>query len=701
MQTQCVFVDNTAPSGEKTVGEPKIAGDENSFDWWVSGTTPITLDCVDQEPHPSSEESVCYRVSFDDPETPWLTESYCNEFGGIMEEDWCCAYTGEERGSSNAYSLSFTEDSMHDLEFYCKDGLGNSQETTDLEFFKVDSTPPTTTKTYEPEAYLDPETGFEYIDTVNRVQLTSVDGGEVCAIGTGPIFYRVSLADDAACRNTELCAPNERTNGWLEYSEPFGIPEESCHRIEYYGTDALGNAEAVQAQCVFVDKTPPVTTKTYSEPQFPIGDVHPKWISSATNISLSTLDPEPHPSGTAETYFRVTQLENDAYCNYADSDEFNCQDAQGEGEFLEYIGESFNIPEQSCHLIEYYSVDHVNKTETTNKQCTFVDNTPPEPTKTVGEPKTQWNGADSVFYPEIANQCWQGENPLECWKVTLLTPISLDCSDPAPHPVGNERVCFYAELDGDNATSSYCERYKGEYNANGDGFCCMNQTLNPFFFTEETEHNLQYYCEDALGNRGSIDDEKFKVEGTAFEITINKKWNLVSVPFVLIDSNIQKVLESINDSIDGVWTYDAFTNQWYVYRPANPGASNLFTLEPGNGYWVSALQNDVLTIGGSLFSPITLPPDKPIKPGWNMIGYFGTDGATQYNGPEGNGKPAEDELRTLCDKWASLLTYWEPDNPNQWHLYDYDDNMDAGAGYWLFATEDGTYAYASTNCGGD
>ena len=55
----------------------------------------------------------------------------------------------------------------------------------------------------------------------------------------------------------------------------------------------------------------------------------------------------------------------------------------------------------------------------------------------------------------------------------------------------------------------------------------------------------------------------------------------------------------------------------------------------------------------------------------------------------------------MWDKgWTSLVTYWEPWNPNQWEYLDKLDNMDPGAGYWLFYPHEssGIYAY-TTSCG--
>jgi len=196
------------------------------------------------------------------------------------------------------------------------------------------------------------------------------------------------------------------------------------------------------------------------------------------------------------------------------------------------------------------------------------------------------------------------------------------------------------------------------------------------------------------------------------EIILNKKWNLISVPFVLIDPSIDEVLKGVDDNVEAVWTYDAFTDQWYVYHPGQPAVSNLAEMIPGWGYWVAMLEDDLLTIGGSLFSPATVPPSRELMRGWNLIGYYGADDGGDpptalpgYYGPVGAGKLSHCALWSLgssvWDKgWASLMTYWEPDNPNQWKLLDKTDNMDPGAGYWVAVTEESTGLYApTTSCG--
>jgi len=849
-QHQCVMVDNTPPVGEKTVGEPKIPCEiENGFEngeeengdvipqgdnmenscWWVKGgETEISLGCNDQDPHPVGQETVCYRVHLESEDSD-LTEGYCDEHGGKMENGWCCEYVGDE-----PYTFVFGEDSNHSLEFYCRDHLGNEEETTDIQWYRVDSTAPETTKNYLGPHY--EEGGVEWIDTESRVELVAEDGGEICAVGGVETYYRYEIVDDSWCWGNDAHQTAAGNNGnwdeWNNYTEPFHIDQESCHMIEYFSKDALGNEEDVNTQYVFVDKTPPTVTKTYGEPyyvdedcwtdcifsdfgmdgeteietmmsgaiwttrddcgeetqnvngyeigeevwvnghKFPEGShswtieglpgkasCHPgevvasgtveigedgefcmhaytvgdddcgtykanvggkmdnyhiigrppendtcilencsEWITSETPIWVDAVDEGPHPSGIDTVEYRITMVE-DEYCHYEEG--WYYDNATGEGEWNNYT-EPFYIGEESCHLIEIRATDNVEKT-TLHKQCVFVDNTPPEPMKEVGEPKVVWDGADANYY-DIADRCWSdGEGGIECWKVTTMTPLTLGCVDPDPHPVGHETLCYMIDYNGDDATDDYCGNYGGEME---NGWCCGMEAGQKFYFENECEHNLQYFCRDVLGNEGSVDDQKFKVTGTSFNISLNKKWNLISVPFVMLDNSIEEAFNDVEDDIISVWTYDSMDDEWLVYSPEGNEMSNTLTeMHPGWGYWVLTEDEGTMVIGGSLFQPGKTPSSRILSSGWNLIGYYGTNGQLSYEGPQGNGRNANYTLSSV-PSWKSLVTYWEAYDSDEWiygghwdgnwRIYkNRDEEMDPGAGYWIALTEDGEYWYAS------
>ncbi|MCR4335526.1 MAG: hypothetical protein NUV57_03240 [archaeon] len=743
---QCVFVDKTGPivtteNPEGTIadsGEPLFTTENNpdgNFNW-ITSSMPIRISCEDQEPHPSGVRELGFRVSYDYPEWDYITGKYCED--EISGDEWCIASLDDRGGFT--FNFNAEEDSLHNLEYYCIDNVGKTSEEQ-IQYYKVDNEPPVVDKILEgpsvgdcsPEATQSIENDC-MVDTATRIYLEYEDGGEICHVDGVNCNWRYEVGEEGF--------PRELESQWMDYNALEGInfPEESYHTLEVACEDALGNAWE-DTEYFQVDKTPPVTTKEYGEPIYPNGESHPKWITSDTNISLSASDEYgPHVSDVNKTYYRVT-IVDDQYCEYnlravalevPEPDAFDCRDAEGTGEFLEYEG-TFTIPEDSCHLIEYYSVDNVGKTESVNKQCTYVDNQGPTPIKTVGQPSETWTPGEnddplSIYYPEINDLCWaDGNNSIDCWQVTLLTPVSMSCADPEPHPVNHSKIYFKVDFDGDNATEGYCGKYDGTITE--DGWCYADTDNLTVYFSEESEHNLKYYCEDALGNTGPVDDEKFKVEGTAFRIELNKKWNLVSVPFVLQDNNITKVLENgiVNDltNVEAVWTYDSILG-WQVYRPNNQDTGNLDTMDPGRGYWISMLNEDVLLIGGALFSPAQTPPTWPIVPGWNLIGYYGNDSLITnsekagyeppefeakevYDGPDMEGRAAGCALYSLGDSkedkgWTGLTGYWQPynedgdPNTNVLQVYGYPDRLDSGAGYWLSTSETGLYEFTTT-CG--
>ncbi|NIO23248.1 MAG: hypothetical protein GTN38_04450, partial [Candidatus Aenigmarchaeota archaeon] len=75
-----------------------------------------------------------------------------------------------------------------------------------------------------------------------------------------------------------------------------------------------------------------------------------------------------------------------------------------------------------------------------------------------------------------------------------------------------------------------------------------------------------------------------------------------------------------------VWAYK--DGDWSVWTPGEE-PDTLLSIEPGRGYFVLSNNGTTeepvwLKIGGSLLSPITIPPSHNLVKGWNLIGYYGT-----------------------------------------------------------------------------
>ncbi|MEA3248540.1 MAG: hypothetical protein U9Q73_02430, partial [Nanoarchaeota archaeon] len=367
-------------------------------------------------------------------------------------DDWTIL-VDTQGGVNQSVIINLNEDSYHLIEYWAVDLCGEASEHR-WELDIVDTQVPETTKQIIGPQYYDVNTEKLYIDGVTKINLTCVDP-EPHPVNDVTIYYRYRVDE------------GQGYGSWTElftYYEAFVFPEESKHELEYYCVDALGNEEEHKFEIDYVDHSKPITNITYGEPFY--SDGISKWINSSTSITLTADDGNDiHDSGVNVTYWRNSLVDDD-YCRY----EYDCQYEEGYGEWNVYTGPFFK-PNQSCHLIEYYSVDNVNKTEEVKKQCVYVDNSAPETLKTVSGEKVLMD-----------KNCSSEEEICDYW-ITQDTEIALDCDDVLPHPVGDVTLFWRWGLDG----------ALGDWNNETDG--SMNLTSE-----EDCLHRLEWYCVDALGN---------------------------------------------------------------------------------------------------------------------------------------------------------------------------------------------------------
>ncbi len=151
-------------------------------------------------------------------------------------------------------------------------------------------------------------------------------------------------------------------------------------------------------------------------------------------------------------------------------------------------------------------------------------------------------------------------------------------------------------------------------------------------------------------------------------------WNLVGYN----STNSQAVADALT-SIDGkyvsVWAF--IDGGWKVYDPANPGFSDLTTVEPTYGYWINTSQECAWSLdffhaeGRHIVSDYT--GKKFVFRGVNLTGLeFGSFGNNPYPGDEGTNyfKPRPEDLDNIKAlgfnvirvpfEWARLVTHWQP-----------------------------------------
>jgi cysteine-rich repeat protein len=550
------MVDSQAPEVEKVVGFPQVLAGYSSaasqlwqsYDYYevsdpavyITQNTEISLTCEDLGPHPVDDVEIYCK--------------YYNDYYLVQDWELCME------------PFTYDEDTFHELYYYCVDALGN-EGPVHYELDYVDTLAPVSDYDLMGPVYYEQGTGKTFIDDASRVVLGCYDQ-QPHPVGEDYIMYKYTV-DGILVQD------------WVEYTQGddgIHFPEESHHVISYYCVDLLGNTESENVLEVYVDHTKPVTTKTYGEPLYEaVVGGYPKWITKQTPITLTANDyfGWDHDSGVADTFYRVRVLNNPLNWHYCYE---GCEGWDGVPDYLEMnvptpwqnYDVPFTVAEDSCHVIEYYSVDNVDKTEEVNRQCVFVDTQVPVTTKTIGEPK-------------VPLDIFGGDND---WVISGDTEITLECIDGEPHPVNDVTLLWrwrYSEL--------------GELWTDWSDDIIYDGV--PITFTQSSYHEIEYWCVDALGN-----EEEHQFEIDAVDLTPPTSWKEVGEPKVLIDPNCDPqneicdywITQGTNISLyceDGVlhpsgvkeilWRYDLDGlgwSDWVAYdNPITFGEDSEHTLE--------------------------------------------------------------------------------------------------------------------------
>lgn len=119
----------------------------------------------------------------------------------------------------------------------------------------------------------------------------------------------------------------------------------------------------------------------------------------------------------------------------------------------------------------------------------------------------------------------------------------------------------------------------------------------------------------------------------AVSIDLYRKWNLISLPLVPFETDIDAILAALcpNDEILSIWHFDQCVDSWFVW---GNGQTSLTDIEDGKAYWVRiAYDNAVLgEEAGEYYGTLWLwgheKPMPPLSPsvyevcaGWNMVGF--------------------------------------------------------------------------------
>ncbi len=154
---------------------------------------------------------------------------------------------------------------------------------------------------------------------------------------------------------------------------------------------------------------------------------------------------------------------------------------------------------------------------------------------------------------------------------------------------------------------------------------------------------------------------------------LKQGWNLISIPLIQENQNLEKVLEMIAGYYDAVQWYNiSDTNDhWKHNKIGKPFGNDLFQLSESIGFWIHITQP-----GDTIFVYNGTQPSVnqtiSLIPGWNLVGY-----------PSLSNKNRTDALNNI-DFDTEVDAIWTHNATSQkWKEITASDNFEVGRGYWI------------------
>lgn len=218
-----------------------------------------------------------------------------------------------------------------------------------------------------------------------------------------------------------------------------------------------------------------------------------------------------------------------------------------------------------------------------------------------------------------------------------------------------------------------------------DGFVAWTVTeyiQNSSFIINYTPHKLVAWNDTTAGYANPYMDMSKIVNITLRNGTIlnlSRGWNLISIPVVLSDININTILQSIDGQYNAVQWFNASdsSDKWKHYHVSKPSHMNdLLVLNHTMGFWVHITDpgGTSLVLNGpkpSVLQNITL------HQGWNLVGY-----------PSLSNKNRTNALNNLTFDMHVDSIWTFNAGTQKWDEIKENDYFEVGRGYWIHAKSD-------------
>jgi hypothetical protein len=161
---------------------------------------------------------------------------------------------------------------------------------------------------------------------------------------------------------------------------------------------------------------------------------------------------------------------------------------------------------------------------------------------------------------------------------------------------------------------------------------------------------------------------------TESTITLHPGWNLISLPYVQLNSDIESIFSSISGSYDVIQYFDAQNSEdpWKHYHIDKPNHMNdLNEVQNTMGIWIHITDSeDVLfEIPGAQATQVQTVS---LTPGWNLVGYPSISNVNRTDGLN----------NTLFGPHIDKIM-WYNATSGKWHDMGENDYFQQGKGYWI------------------
>jgi hypothetical protein len=539
-----ISVDGTAPTIDKTIGEPNYIGLGNygAINWtWVNCSTNFTFHVTDSGCGGGiGVEEFGMKIYWNETRVPQGDVQDFTLLNTIVVQDGGPLDLDNETNGEILFNYSFDEECFHEPEMWAVDYVGNNYTFKEKDM--VDCTPPAIRKdvdkvvAYEQTemnnaSYIGGYTGGDYSGEWQRFQApwSYMDAVQVhlCGYFESTVNVEVwkNLSEQAV--QTATLTPDEiPTNesgyfcGWLQFHFPGRIYTE--HNASYW-------------LHVYSDGMLDLYWNASDNDPYPWGNGtiggQPNWNDSRDYtfkieyypVVLDDMDPtlldymfaEYNETGDYAWLHHETWVTTEAFFNLSSWDE-GCMDGVGldmleyrvwwNGTWTEWMNytEPFNFTEECIHYIEIRATDLLGNTRIVN-QTHYVDDSPPEL---------------QVQYPDVHGFYKDNVTGKRFVRANKTFYLNLTDMPEEPCAVGTKNFTFYWRYEYTNFTAPLIEthpadgsddEYPGELvYAKGHWWWKLTQpedrsiALN---FTRECQHTIYYWYEasDWLDNEVETD----------------------------------------------------------------------------------------------------------------------------------------------------------------------------------------------------